>query len=570
MTSSAPVRLVAASLHGLDVVDGGRTLRLVGTCRRPVADGPQPVEQHLVLHWLRQDGSRAGGVVTQPQLRHEDGADRWTGFTADMPIDQVPLGTTSMEVVLSTAGTGGPDDSPAVPVHAAPGALASSRPVVTAGRRLQVFPSPTEHAQLVVGRGPGLVSALRWKAGLTVRVVKDLVRRRPFAFVQPLRLLTRPLFLGREIWLVGERADTARDNGYHLFTHLRRERPDIHAYYVLDADSDRFDELQHLGRVVRHSSWRHRLLMVHATVLANAYSIKHMVPSRWPKQHYMRQLGWRTGAYRVYLKHGINDKTTDVRRRTGGYDLYLTASAAETAAVRHTSGYDQQVVETGLPRFDALVPTPSSRTILFMPTWRRYLAPELYSDDLLKAGASGEQPFVGSTYQRFVDGLITSPRLHALLAEHDHRFELMPHYNLRAAYAGSTAGGDRVTVLDGGASDIQDVMRRCDLFLTDYSSVHFDLAYLGTPMVYTHFDADEFAAGHAEPSWFDHERDGFGPVTHDVESTIDAIEAWLTGDRRRGPLYDERARAAFTFHDRDNSARAVAAIEQLVRTRGLH
>ncbi|MET0821031.1 MAG: CDP-glycerol glycerophosphotransferase family protein, partial [Aeromicrobium sp.] len=402
-----------------------------------------------------------------------------------------------------------------------------------------------------------------------VRTVKDVLRRRPFAFVQPLRVATWPLFVGREIWLVGERADTARDNGYHLFTYLRRERSDVRAYYVLDRSSDRFDELSRLGRVVRHSSLRHRLLMVHATVLANAYSIKHMVPSQWPKQHYMRQLGWRTGAYRVYLKHGINDKTTDVRRRTGGYDLYLTASSRETAAIRHTSGYDRQVVETGLPRFDALVPTPPSRTILFMPTWRRYLAPELYSSELLTQGASGEVPFEGSTYQRFVDGLLTSPRLQVLLAQHDHRFELMPHYNLQAHYADRARGGDRVAVLDAAASDIQDVMRRCDLFLTDYSSVHFDLAYLGTPLIYTHFDREEFAAGHAEPSWFDHERDGFGPVTHDVESTIDAIEAYLVGDRRRHAVYDERAQAAFTFHDRDNSRRTVEAIETLVATQGV-
>ena len=557
--SDEPVQLIAASLHGVDVVDAGRTLRLVGTCRRPGTDGEQPADQELLLHWLRPDGTRELTVATAPRLRHEDGADRWTGFVADVPIEQVPVGTTGMEISLGTS---------VVPVGAAPGSLASSRPIAVDGRRVQLFPSVTEHAEFVAQAYPRPFACLRWKAALAARAVKDVLRRRPFAFVQPLRALTRPLFLGREIWLVGERADTARDNGYHLFTYLRRERPDVRAYYVLDPSSDRFDELSRLGRVVRHSSLRHRLLMVHATVLANAYSIKHMVPSQWPKQHYMRQFGWRTGAYRVYLKHGINDKTTDVRRRTGGYDLYLTASSRETEAIRHTSGYDRQVVETGLPRFDALVPTPPSRTILFMPTWRRYLAPELYSTELLTAGATGEVPFEGSTYQRFVDGLLRSPRLHALLEQHDHRFELMPHYNLMAQYAGTAAVGERVTILDGGASDIQDVMRRCDLFITDYSSVHFDLAYLGTPLIYTHFDREEFDAGHAEPSWFDHERDGFGPVTHDVESTIDAIGAYLDGDRHREPVYEQRAQAAFTWHDRDNSQRAVEAIERLVATRG--
>ncbi|MET0447556.1 MAG: hypothetical protein ABW004_04095, partial [Aeromicrobium sp.] len=332
MTPPEPVQIIAASLHGLDVVDDGRTLRLTGTCRRPGTDGEQPADQVLELHWHAADGRSALRIVTEPRLRYEDGAYRWTGFVADVPIAHVPIGTTGLEVALADH-----EDS-AVRVGAAPGALATSRPIMASGRRLQIFASPTEHAEIVAQAYPRLGSGLRWRAGLTARWLRDALKRRPYAFVQPLRLVTRPFFLGREIWLVGERADTARDNGYHLFTYLRRERPDVRAYYVLDPSSDRFEELSRLGRVVRHSSWRHRVLMVHATVLANAYSVKHMVPTRWKKQHYMRQLNWRTGAFRVYLKHGINDKTKDVRRRTGGYDLFLTASRAESDAVRLTSG----------------------------------------------------------------------------------------------------------------------------------------------------------------------------------------------------------------------------------------
>jgi len=560
VSATEPVLIIAASFHGLDVVDGGRTLRLTGTARRPGTDGDQPAQQTLRLHWLRPDGTRAVTVDAVPQLRYEDGAERWTGFVADVAIDQVPTGTTSVEISLETPQHG---ETSSITAGASPGVLASSRPIVTAGRRLQIFPTETDRAEFVAQAHPSALAGLRWSAVLARRTLGDLLRRRPFAWVQPLRVLTRPFYFRREIWLVGERADTARDNGYHLFAYLRRERPDVRAYYVLAPSSDRFAELSKLGRVVRHSSWRHRVLMVHATVLANAYSVKHMLPSQWKKQRYMRQLNWRTGSYRVYLKHGVHDKTREVRRRTGGYDLFLTASGRETDAVRLTSGYNRQVVETGLPRYDALVPTPPSRTILFMPTWRRYLAPELFSD-----GATGEQPFEGSTYQRFVNGLLTDTRLQRLLVDHDHRFEFMPHYNLRGEYRDPALGGDRVTILDGGASDIQDVMRRCDLFLTDYSSVHFDLAYLGTPLIYTHFDREEFNAGHAEPSWFDHQQDGFGPVTYDIESTVDAIERYLLGDRRRDPLYDERAQQAFTFHDRDNSRRVVEAIEQLVRTHG--
>ena len=71
------------------------------------------------------------------------------------------------------------------------------------------------------------------------------------------------------------------------------------------------------------------------------------------------------------------------------------------------------------------------------------------------------------------------------------------------------------------------------------------------------------AAGAQQPS---------PPPTIDTpifRSTIDAIERYLVGDHQREPQYEARAQQAFTFHDRDNSRRAVEAIEHLVRTRGI-
>lgn len=39
---------------------------------------------------------------------------------------------------------------------------------------------------------------------------------------------------------------------------------------------------------------------------------------------------------------------------------------------------------------------------------------------------------------------------------------------------------------------VQDALRQCDLFMTDYSPTAFDVAYLGTPLIYAQFDAEEF------------------------------------------------------------------------------
>lgn len=556
-------RAVTPSLHGVDVVGGGTVLRLVGRCRRGGADGPEPPADQPVVLLVEADGTVAHSVRTEPNRLSEAGITSWLGFTADVPMADLPAGRFRLAVELPST----PGQPPVrARVNATVGMLLAARTVATGGRRVHVLQSPDKYTlDLLVARSDAPLAALRWALLFAWMDLKTFLRRRTFGGVRMARLLTRPFYARREIWLVGERTDTARDNGFHFFKHLRTTRPDIRAYYVVERDSDAHAIMKPFGRVVVHSSLRHRLLMMHATALVEAYSIKYLVPRQWPLWEYSRQLAWRLGSFRVYLKHGINDKTEAVKRRVSGYDLYFTGVEGETQAVRADSGYDLQVVQAGLARYDALVPTPPSRTVLVMPTWRSYLAPTLFTDESVSL-----VDFEGSTYQVFMTELLTSPRLHAMLEKHDYRLQFMPHYNLADRLSVDVPAGGRIEVLSSAAPDIQDVMRGCDLFVTDYSSVHFDLAYLGTPLVYSHFDLDEFRAGHAEASWFDHERDGFGPVRYDLDSTLDAVEAYLENGCQREAVYEERAQHAFAFRDRENCARTTEAVETLIATGGMH
>ncbi len=557
-----PYRNLGANIHGIDVIDGGTTLRVIGTARRGDTDGVEPPAHDVRLVLRDSSGQIAVTVEAQPAQRMDRGRPKWIGYSADIPIDSLPLGKATIDIQLS-APEGYEHTYVAVKMTA--GMLVGSRPVVAGRRRFQIFPvHGSERAEIVTRRFGGPIRRLGW--GLTVmrRDIGAIVHRRKFGWVRVVRTLTRPLFLGRPIWLVGERPDTARDNGYHLFAHLARERPDIRAYYLMDESSPQFDELSRLGPVVKHSSLRHRLLMYHTAALINAYSIKHMVPRQWNPGVYARDFSWRVGSYRIYLKHGVHMNTKVVKRRVSGNDLFLTATTGETIGARETSGYGPQIVQTGLPRYDALVPTPRSRTILFMPTWRIYFTPKLFSDETEAA-----VQFAASTYDRFMREFFASVRLHGMLERYDFRLQFMPHYNMREHLAGLATDSERVTVLDGAAANIQDVMRGCDLFITDHSSVHFDIAYLGTPLIYSHFDNAEYRTGHALASWFDHERDGFGPVVYDLESTLDAIERYLATGCVREEMYDVRAQDAFAYHDRNNCARAIAATEHLLDTGGI-
>lgn len=506
-------------------------------------------------------------AILQQRLDNQGGR-RWENLIGRLPLNAIPEGNHRLMVGLDTAY---PPLATLQELQPRPGALAPARTVVVPGEatdgtrmdtRYLIHTVEGSRSWITVQRGSGPSARRRWANAMVKKDARQVIageagRRMRLARLQ--RLATMPRFARRSIWLIGERADTAQDNGYHLFRHLREQHPEREAYYIIDADSPQYERVAGMGNVVAHSSWQHQLLMMHAEVLANAYSIKHMIPRQWTAASYTRGLAWRVGAQRVYLKHGVHVSPTAVKRGTGGYDLYLSVNPAESYALRASSGYRDQVVETGMPRYDTLVPGPSSRTILFMPTWRRYLVPKLFGGD-----SEAQTPFEGSTYERFMRGLLCSPRLHEMLTRYDYRLQVLPHYNLRQELEDFELDSDRTEFADTTANTFQELITGCDAFVTDYSSVHFDVAYLDTPIIYTHFDRREYEEGHAVVSWFDHETDGFGPVVHSAEETLDALEELLARGCAQDPAYASRVRQAFTFHDHDNCARVVQEIDALV------
>ncbi|MFE5334739.1 CDP-glycerol glycerophosphotransferase family protein [Isoptericola sp. NPDC056573] len=540
------------------------------------SDMPEPPWRYrLALTGPSGDVARSGPVPLTPRVGNRGDA-QWAGLRTRLPLVGTGSGHRRFVIELDTEVPelrlrrnlrprgGALISARTVGMHAEADA-ASGRPRTATVRYLLHTVGDGNAAFLTMQEGSGLSARLRW-AGMLLKKDAGFIARgsagRRMRWLRFLRLVTRPFFAGREIWLVGERKDTAQDNGAHLFRHLRESGLRRRAYYVIDRSSPQYDRVAPYGHVVAHSSWRHQLLLLHATALANAYSIAYLVPDGWDRKEYTRHIVWRVGALRVYLKHGVHLSPNAVKRGTTGYDICLTVMPRETEALRVASGYDRQLVEAGMPRYDALTPTPASRTILFMPTWRNYLATTVF-----QGSQDGEVPYEGSTYQRFMSGFLESRRLHEMLERYDHRLTFVPHYNMASRFEGATVAGERIEIADTGTVSFQDLLKQCDAFVTDYSSVHFDVAYLGTPIVYARFDEEEFESKHSSPTWFDYDRDGFGPVVRTLDDTLDAVESLLERDCLPDPFYTARIEAAFPRRDRQNCARTVAAIEERIPAR---
>ena len=119
----------------------------------------------------------------------------------------------------------------------------------------------------------------------------------------------------------------------------------------------------------------------------------------------------------------------------------------------------------------------------------------------------------------------------------------LPHPNMRQ-YIGHFTRAPGIEL--AGDQQIQHLLARCSLLLTDYSSIAFDVALIRRPVVYFQFDRDEIWLRHTySRGYFDYDRDGFGPVARTIEQAVSLCEEALSAGGVMKEPYASRARASF-------------------------
>ncbi|MEV5691693.1 bifunctional glycosyltransferase/CDP-glycerol:glycerophosphate glycerophosphotransferase [Micromonospora globbae] len=551
------VTAVSTRVEQVRLDGSGETLRVSGHVQINGLPMHRPIKTSLGLR-VRGSGLTVPAVIERrADLKSADESREWSGFSAEIPVAQLRNGQHSLRLVFLTK-TGQASRQCLISA-----AFLRDAPMKLAGNT-RVLPGFTgrDNATLLVQRGGGAEGRRRWRRMLVRKDLRHALSRRPFWKQRLLRLVTEPFMRRRDVWLVGERKDTAQDNSWHLFRYLRTEERRRNVYYVITKDSPDRERLRGLGNVVTYDSFRHKFLMLHATKLINSYDIdSYMLPSRWERGQFLKHLNWRIGPDRVFLQHGVTDKDVSggLHRAKTAVDLFVAAAGKEAEYVADRFDYGEAVQRLGFPRFDALTPDRGHRRILLMPTWRSYLVSPSYNPSVRP-----RFPFETSRYAQFLRELFGSEELRSVLRRHGYVLEYLPHYEMRSVSTSLVPPEPCFALVDQTERSVQDSLRQCDLFITDYSSTAFDVAYLGTPLIYAHFDSDDFfSLGGYRKGYFDHRQHGFGPVCENAEETVKAIVAYLERGCVREEEYDRRAADFFTVQDRNNCQRVAAAIAAL-------
>jgi CDP-glycerol glycerophosphotransferase (TagB/SpsB family) len=343
---------------------------------------------------------------------------------------------------------------------------------------------------------------------------------------------------------------TATDSPRAILEELRRRRPDLRARWGVSDHGQQVPEGAE-PVLMRSREWydvlaRARCLVLNTDVEVwfrrrpgqlllqtfHGYPSKAMGRSQWQAKEYP------PSRVREFRARGVDT-----------WSAILTPTPEMTRHYREQYDYEGPAFERGYPRDDALVgPDAGARraatrrllgiaddqvAVLYAPTWRDHLATRPRAaemTDFLDVARAAEE--LGERYVLLVRG---------------HRF-----------HAPGTAGGRVLDVT--GHPEVNDLVLASDAAVLDYSSLRFDYALTGNPMVFLVADLAEYDAG-SRSFLFPFEDSAPGPFVEDTDGVVAQLR---DVDRLRRCRADDIAAFNATYNRWHDGRAAERVVDQLL------
>lgn len=234
------------------------------------------------------------------------------------------------------------------------------------------------------------------------------------------------------------------------------------------------------------------------------------------------------------------------------WDLLLSPNPFSTPILRQAFRFEGEIAETGYPRNDVLCGADADRVcarvraalgipagkrvIMYAPTWR-------------------DNQYYASGRYRF-DFRLDLEQAWRRLGQ-DHVILLRGHHQMADDVPAGTRPGFVLNVTD--YPDIAELFLACDAVITDYSSVMFDFAPTGRPILFFTYDLEEYRDD-LRGFYFDLEAEAPGPL---LATSAEVIEAIASLDTVAGQYREAYQRFAARFCPLDDGKAAARACDRI-------
>lgn len=360
--------------------------------------------------------------------------------------------------------------------------------------------------------------------------------------------IAKPYWKRKHICLVCEKfSSMAQDNGYYFFKHCMEQNEEAflnkEIYYIIDKNSpDRFKVEPYKNRLLDFMSIRHMVYLLAADLIVSSDSRYHtyaMQSRHSIFNRYIKKIPF------VFLQHGVIAlKRVDNfygKDKKGCCDLFVVSTNREKQTIIDNFDYEpDEVINTGLPRWDVLKDkSQGKREILIMPTWRNWL------------DSVPDKDFEGSDYFHHYMGLLNSERFEKILEKYDLQVNFYLHAKFQNYADNFRSISSRIHLISFGETAVNEMLMRCRMLITDYSSVCWDILYQDKPSLFYQFDIDKYNEAHG--SYIDMDTELFGDRARTQDQLLDFLEETVQNDFHLKPEYEKMRKEYFQFKDQNHS-----------------
>ena len=347
------------------------------------------------------------------------------------------------------------------------------------------------------------------------------------------------------ILIISEREDEARDNGFWFFKYIVQNKDASNVYYAIKKNCDDYNNIKSISNnIIEFGSFKHCIY----TWAANKY-----VSSQYSNGMPNRILYY-LWIYRLYdlkfcfLQHGVTQNRSLYLEEPASRVSFLSCASEKEAQFMRDLGYSLNTAQiTGFCRYDGLHYYESDeKQIFIMMTWRKYLS------------NCSEEEFKSTSYYSELAGLLNKIIKSNKLS--NYKFLICFHPGMKKYKHLFELNSSNIKIIENSQYSFSELINKSKIFITDYSSIAFDFAYLKKEVLYFQFDLDEFREKHLQKGYFDYHKDGFGPVFSSSETLIKYLEM---GYRINKDDYIKRGCSFFAFNDSCNCERNYNKIMRL-------
>ena len=394
---------------------------------------------------------------------------------------------------------------------------------------------------------------------LIYEIKKQIYSIKKFKRVSLLRILSRK---NKKYYLFNDRIMYADDNAEQLFKHINEKHKIMakNSYFVLDEKSPKIKEMKKYGKVLKYGTLNHKIKYLNSRMVISSHaSYFDRVFNPFDRRE-MEMLKDLINKKFVFLQHGVtfNDVHKILNRPQIIADLFVTTTNREHSEILSEKYMyeNDMVICTGLARFDRLK-NNNNNIILIAPTWRAYLTDVKYGD-------KNKEAFEKSDFYKQYKLVLENKELVEKLRKNKYVIYFLLHpVFVKFKKEFEKLNNDVVKILTTENVTYSELFSECSVFITDYSSTHFDLAFLKKPLMYYQFDKEKFYESHYDKGYFEYERDGFGDVVYESNSLIKELLVYIENGCKTKEKYKQRIEETFKHLDNENSERIYKEIKKL-------